>query len=383
MNNFKFWEKYNQMTASQILKLLEEAEKDGRNSLLCDLHIHSNHSSDGKQTLDEIIETANKLGFKIIAITDHDDVGVYDELYKKIKKGKDLKELPIIITGVEQTVSYKEYGTMCHILKLFINPKDHGLNKDLRLLSKSYYKRAKIQFERISKNKALQDVFKENQITVSYKEFLKFLKKKNLVPDYAPLIEYIAEKLEQKKVKTAYVYEKIKLYNSLDSCQQRKEMCNERFSYLDNKYKTNNINIENNRRFLLSILAVRGVDDDEFKDFPQTGSLSVNEYGQVKISKLNENGLTLFAHPGFDKLSLVKMAKDFGGGIVGIEKNFKSQHEHFDELENFAKQENFIFTIGSDAHSKDDGVYEDLQFYLTQTKQIKKLVDEFRRKNFD
>lgn len=371
------------MTASHILKLLEEAEKDGRNSLLCDLHIHSNHSSDGKQTLDEIIETANKLGFKIIAITDHDDVGVYDELYKKIKKGKDLKELPIIITGVEQTVSYKEYGTMCHILKLFINPKDHGLNKDLRLLSKSYYKRAKIQFERISKNKALQDVFKENQITVSYKEFLKFLKKKNIIPDYAPLIEYIAEKLEQKKVKTAYVYEKIKLYNSLDSCQQRKEMCNERFSYLDNKYKTNNINIENNRRFLLSILAVRGVDDDEFKDFPQTGSLSVNEYGQVKISKLNENGLTLFAHPGFDKLSLVKMAKDFGGGIVGIEKNFKSQHEHFDELENFAKQENFVFTIGSDAHSKDDGVYEDLQFYLTQTKQIKKLVDEFRRKNFD
>ena len=371
------------MTASHILNLLEEAEKDGRNSLLCDLHIHSNHSSDGKQTLDEIVETTKKLGFKIIAITDHDDVGVYDELYKKIKKGKDLKELPIIITGVEQTVSYKEYGTMCHILKLFINPKDHGLNKDLRLLSKSYYKRAKIQFERISKNKALQDVFKENQITVSYKEFLKFLKKKNIIPDYAPLIEYIAEKLEQKKVKTAYVYEKIKLYNSLDSCQQRKEMCNERFSYLDNKYKTNNINIENNRRFLLSILAVRGVDDDEFKDFPQIGSLSVNEYGQVKISKLNENGLTLFAHPGFDKLSLVKMAKDFGGGIVGIEKNFKSQHEHFDELENFAKQENFVFTIGSDAHSKDDGVYEDLQFYLTQTKQIKKLVDEFRRKNFD
>ena len=96
MNNFKFWEKYNQMTASHILKLLEEAEKDGRNSLLCDLHIHSNHSSDGKQTLSEIIETANKLGFKIISITDHDNVGVYDELYKKIKKEKGLMRCQLL-----------------------------------------------------------------------------------------------------------------------------------------------------------------------------------------------------------------------------------------------------------------------------------------------
>lgn len=376
MNSFKFWQNYNKNVKDRILKLLESEKSD---SVLCDLHMHSNYSSDGKQTLTEIIDNAIDRGFKIIAITDHDNVKVFDELYTLIKNNKLPLNAPIIITGIEQTISFKEYGTMCHILKYFINPKSRAVNKDIKILNRSYYKRAKIQFDRISKNRALQDIFKEFEISVSYKEFLKFLKLKNIaLPDYAPLIEYIADKLKEKGVKTSYLYNKVLFYNSLDTCKQRKDMCDARFAYLDNKYTTQKIDIEDNRRFMLSILAVRGVDDDIFMGFPPTGSLSVNEYGQVTIYKQNTEGVTVFAHPNHEKLKLIKDIKHCAGGFVGLEENFKSDKNYFNELEATALEQNLIVTKGSDSHSLKDDVYSDLSFYNTSTLALKKLVEAYK-----
>ena len=376
MNNYKFWQIYNKNVKHEILQLLK-SEKS--NNILCDLHIHSNHSSDGKQSLKEIINHTTQLGFKIIALTDHDSVKVFDDLYDLIKNKELPEKAPKIITGIEQTISFKEYGTMCHILKYFINPKSRAINRDIKILDKSYFNRAKIQFNRISKNKALQEIFNEYKINVGYKEFLKYLKSKNLsLPDYAPLIEYIADKLKEKKVKTAYVYEKVLYYNSLDKCNERKEMCDARFSYLENKYKTQNIDIEDNRRFLLSILAVRGVDDSAFPNYCPTGSLSVDEYGQVSIYKQNVEGVTVFAHPNHEKLNLIKNIKNFAGGLVGLEENFKSQQQYFNELEEMAKKENLIITKGSDSHYLKDDVYTDLSFYTIPKKVIKNLVGFYR-----
>lgn len=165
--------------------------------MLCDLHIHSNHSSDGTQSLEEIICEAQKLGFEIIALTDHDSVSIFNDLYNLIKQNK-LPEFPIIIPGIEQTVSFKEYQTMCHILKYFINPKRAEILGDIDKLNKSYFTRAQIQFERIEESPVLNEIFNEYNISVSYEEFANWLNENSLLPDYAPLVEFLAQKFEQK-----------------------------------------------------------------------------------------------------------------------------------------------------------------------------------------
>ena len=154
MNNKDFWDNYLENIKKRIFKLIESKKQNNENFLLCDLHIHSNHSSDGTQSLEEIICEAQKLGFEIIALTDHDSVSIFNDLYNLIKQNK-LPEFPIIITGIEHTVSFKEYQTMCHILKYFINPKSTEILGDIDKLNKSYFTRAQIQFERIEESPGL------------------------------------------------------------------------------------------------------------------------------------------------------------------------------------------------------------------------------------
>ena len=64
-------------------------------------------------------------------------------------------------------------------------------------------------------------------------------------------------------------------------------------------------NSKYNVRFLLSLLAVREVDDDWF-DGECSGSLSVNSYGQIKIEDLDNQNITIFAHPEEKKYETVK-----------------------------------------------------------------------------
>lgn len=51
--------------AGRLPRLVEEAD------ILGDLHVHSNTSSDGRATLDELAEAARRLGRRYLAITDH------------------------------------------------------------------------------------------------------------------------------------------------------------------------------------------------------------------------------------------------------------------------------------------------------------------------
>lgn len=376
MNNYKFWKKYNQICLNKIDNLLRVLEQEKVNKILVDLHIHSNHSSDGKQSLDFIIDECNKKGFKIIALTDHDDVKVFNELYKKIKKNQ-LPEFPIILTGVEQTVSFPAYQTMCHIVKLFINPFDKELKNDLIKLNNSYFNRAKIQIQRIQESPALREIFEKYDIKVSYKEFLKYLKSKKIaIPDYAPLVDYLADKLKEKNVPTKDVYERVKYYNNLDTCTQRKAMRDARFEYLDKKYE--NIDVQDNRRFLLSILGVRGVDDAYFKDYPSSGSLSVDEYGQVNIFNMNSNGVTIFAHPNETKLQYMDQLKNCKCKFVAFEDNFKSTNVDKTAVSNAAKKLGLFTTVGSDKHAEVENVYDDLSFYELPTENIKKLINEVK-----
>ena len=49
------------------------------------------------------------------------------ELFEIVKNGL---TYPLIIPGVELTIDNSEYGNQCHILQLFINPKESNLMKE-------------------------------------------------------------------------------------------------------------------------------------------------------------------------------------------------------------------------------------------------------------
>ena len=151
-NTYKFWNKYLEDLKIEINKLCEEKKE-----LIVDLHIHSNYSADGKQTVKQILQSTRDKGFDLISITDHDSVEVYNEVYDLVKDGL---TKPLIIPGIEFTTDNKEYGNQCHILQLLINPKDKELLKNVNKNYEAMYNRSKIQFKRLKENKAITEKLK-------------------------------------------------------------------------------------------------------------------------------------------------------------------------------------------------------------------------------
>ncbi|MGI6606620.1 MAG: PHP domain-containing protein [Peptococcia bacterium] len=86
-----------------------------------DLHIHTNASSDGQYTAQEIVEMAQKIGLETIAITDHDSVAAVEAGMMWGAKYK-LEVIP----GCELFSLYKE--RTLHILGYYIDP----LNPELQ-----------------------------------------------------------------------------------------------------------------------------------------------------------------------------------------------------------------------------------------------------------
>ncbi len=73
---------------------MEKSEKEGRKSVFhYDLHVHSKYSADCKSEPKVIIKTAEKMGLKGIAITDHDTV----KFHKRVK----IETGILIVPGIE------------------------------------------------------------------------------------------------------------------------------------------------------------------------------------------------------------------------------------------------------------------------------------------
>lgn len=376
-NNKEFWNNYNKNCLNKLDNLINEKSAKNEDYILADFHIHSNYSSDGAQTLSEIIENSKSKGLEVISVTDHDDVRVYDEIFSLIENGK-LPEDIIIIPGIEHTVSFPKYGTMCHILKHFLCPKDESLLRDIKIVNDSYFNRAKIQINRIFENSVLKKIIDENEILISYDDYLNFLGKKGIsVPDYAPLVDYLAEKLLEKNISFRKLFEDLIKENENDLSEVRKNMKRERFKKLQTKYA--DIDVQGNRRFLLSILAVRGVDDFKFSGYPSSGSLSVDEYGQVDIFKLNHSGITSFAHPTESSIFALEDCKSIGGKLVGIEDNFKNPYKNKDLFFDMKNKMNLVLIKGSDVHSLKENVYENIDFYKNDLTEIKRYVLEAKK----
>ena len=129
-----------------------------------------------------------------------------------------------------------------------------------------------------------------------------------------------------------------------------------------------------NPRFLLSMLAVREVDDDWWPK-PISGSLSVNSYGQLTISELNNNYKIIFAHPEEKKLDIVKEMINKNKRIIGVEKNIRSDYENRDNLEKLIKELSLIKVIGSDSHDNSKEFYQDINFYLIDGENLLKVIN--------
>jgi hypothetical protein len=87
--------------------------------VLIDLHTHSN-ASDGTDTPSELINKAISRGLDVIALTDHDTVGGWDEAISALKGHNSNSNLELVL-GSEVSCQ-DEDGTSIHMLGLLFDP---------------------------------------------------------------------------------------------------------------------------------------------------------------------------------------------------------------------------------------------------------------------
>ena len=365
-NNYIFWKEYLEKMNEKILELCNR-----KKYLYIDFHMHSNYSADGKQTIKQILDSTSKKGFDIIAITDHDSLDAYDEVFNYVKDGL---TNPIIIPGIEFTMDSRDYGNQCHILQLFINPKDRCLNINVKQNYDAMYNRSKIQFKRLKENLAIEEILKKHKMRISYTEYIKYIELNEMVPEYDTLCSYLMDKFKKKGITTFDILKLLEKYNKLDCYKDRKEFKEKRYKKLREKYEETENNYFN-IRFLLSMLAVREVDDDWW-DQPSSGSLSVNSYGQLKIEELNTKFKTFFAHPTESKLNVVEEILKNKSSIIGLEKNIRNEYNDISSFDKLIDKRNLYKLIGSDSHDDSLKFYDDMSYYKIDSSEIKKIIED-------
>lgn len=135
-----------------------------------DLHCHSN-KSDGKLTVPELIERANKKGVGVLALTDHDTTAGLTEA--KAESGK----LGIkFINGVE--ISTKINGKSIHIVGLNFDQHNDELQNLLNHHQQLRWERAKLMAQKVEKlgvKDALTQVQEITQGNISRSHFAQVL----------------------------------------------------------------------------------------------------------------------------------------------------------------------------------------------------------------
>lgn len=356
---------YNKFVLKRIQSLLNE----NRKKYLIDMHIHTNYSADGTQTVDEVIQRSKIYGFDIISITDHDSIKAYEYIFSHPYLISESN--PIIIPGVELSVFHNEYRNRCHVLKYFFDIKDMDFQKNISQNEKAYWKRVYLQFDLMSYNKALLYFSKEYNIIFSIEEYANFLsKQEHSIPEYPTLAKYIFLKLNEKGITVWDVYEKIVEFNNSDPCIERRKKKEQALKRFYHKNKLNDIRYD--YRKLLRILAIVGIDDKEYKSYPPSGSLSVNEYGQINIFDMKNCGINIMAHPNGELLNTIQKYTQV---IVGLESNYRSTIEQNNTTIDKASELNLSVTIGSDSHNINDDYFQNLSFYAINHEELEKVYN--------
>lgn len=354
------------------LDRMDELLAKNKKSYMVDLHIHTCYSADGSQSVDQVIQKSIERRFDIISITDHDAIGAYNEIRDYGSYAK--QNMPIIIPGIEFTVSYPEYEGRCHILKYFFDTNNQGFQDNLAQNQRAYWNRVKIWMRRINENKCLQSFFNPFGITCSEDGYRDYLKNSTVkTPEYPTLMGYLYTLLSKVGVDVWDVYEKTVQDNDDDKCEMRRERKRKALKRFYDKY--NHQDISHNYRKLRPVLAPIGIDDADYPEFESSGCLSVNEYGQVLVHKLINSGFNVFAHPDGNKLHCVDKLTDV---LLGLELNYRSEAGLNEAVHKKARSMSLLFTKGSDKHSDTDESYDDLSFYNISHEDLTKLVREAR-----
>ena len=228
--------------------------------------------------------------------------------------------------------------------------------------------------ERLKENITMQTIFKDKNIKVSNKDFMKYLKKNNFIPEYETLSFYLMYKLKEKNVTTFDVLNLLEINNMYDIYENRKKLKLLRYSKLREKYKPDKDN-NFNPRFLLSMLAVKEVDDDWW-DLPSSGGLSVNSYGQLKISELNNGYKIFFAHPTESKIHVVQKILIDNPNIIGLESNYQNYYSNISYFYDLCSKNKLLKIIGSDSHDNTMKFYENMSFYEMKSEEFLAIIEK-------
>lgn len=350
------------------LRRLKKLYNRGSDYYYVDLHIHTNYSADGTQTFKQAYSVASECKMDIISYTDYDSIGVYKEISEKIIYAN---EGPIIIPGIEFTVSVPFYSGRCHVLKYFFDENNNDFNSNLGRIDNAYERRIDLWFERIKENNCLQYFANKYDIAYSKKEYHDFLGNLPMkIPEYTTLMNYIFTKLDKHHISVWDVYYRTLEDNKADPCKERQDMKSKLLGKFYYKYQ--NTDIAKNYRKLRPILAPVGVDDSLFPDYPSEGSLSIIEYGQINIGDLEKCGFNIWAHPDVDELRTTDKISEY---VKGYELNYRSEKEDNVFIESVADQRNMIITRGSDTHNLNDGLYHDKDFYRISRNELKAIIE--------
>jgi hypothetical protein len=106
-----------------------------------DLHTHTSYS-DSKETPKSLLEKAKSAGLHSIAVTDHDTVsGLAEAFYEARTVGVE------VVPGIELSCRYK--SVEIHMVGLWIDPANKGLNDIIGKIEQSRFERAKKMVERL------------------------------------------------------------------------------------------------------------------------------------------------------------------------------------------------------------------------------------------
>jgi histidinol phosphatase-like PHP family hydrolase len=377
--SFEFWKLHNIKNLSRIENLINS----NKSHYLVDLHMHSDCSADGTQTVREIIERSIEKGFTIISITDHDSVEAYKEIEDLIREYELLgRDIPIIIPGLEYTVNFKEYGDMCHILKYGINPYDSAIVDSINENNKAFWNRAHTQFKRIKENPTLSYYSTEFDFDFNINEYEDYLGGcKVSIPEYPSLINYIHKKLEPFCIRLGDIVKRIEQDLEMDKCKVRADKKRSAINRFKEKYS--NLLDEYNypSRLLSPLFATVGIDDEDFPDFPSSGSLSVRNYNQLHINNLPKEGITVFAHPNGKSLELINECLHIGGKLSALELNASNRHANAADIKKKARELDLFITRGSDNHGKHYKTFDNMDFYMTPKQDLLMLLNALKEYN--
>lgn len=264
---------------------------------MIDLHMHTNYS-DGTDTVETLLSSANKINLKTISITDHDTCLAYEQMKKidvtKLYQGN-------IIVGCEFTTSY--HGIIIEVL---------GYGFDYQKISKFL-------------NKYYTNEFKMKSRQILHKRLINKIKTLNLICNI--------EKVENMESNSKSFIRDV--YKELSSFHQNKDILKEDiFSSLSDFYRKGIYNPES-RLFL---------NYPEFKP-------SLREIIDLVHSC---GGITFLAHPyqyNFSDMELFLNNIYNEYNLDGIECFYTTfNEEHTNYLLNFAKARKLLISGGSDYH---------------------------------